>query len=276
MLVVQILGGLGNQMFQYAFYKSLKKHGKEVKADAHVCRKYLRHHGYELDRVFGIQLDEITKRESKKYRESSDVLKEQRQFQVDPEIRNLQEGYLVGYWQNPGYFESIAKEMRSEFSEFKKIDRKNLKFLEELSGKNTVSLHVRRGDFVKKESAAKRHGGIATLQYYQNAIEYIDNRIEKPVFVVFSDDIKWCKLNLTLPETSLFVNWNKGKRSYRDMFLMSRCQHNIIANSSFSWWGAWLNENKNKIIVAPNKWVNEVPKAAYDICPNSWKKLPTT
>jgi hypothetical protein len=114
--------------------------------------------------------------------------------------------------------------------------------------------------------------GVCSLAYYQKAIEYIKSQVKTPVFYIFSDDIEWVKSNLLLDKNTVFVGHNKGTESYNDMHLMSLCKHHIIANSSFSWWGAWLNASPNKIVVAPKKWFAS-NQNDQDLIPRSWVKL---
>lgn len=133
---------------------------------------------------------------------------------------------------------------------------------------NSVSIHIRRGDFLSPQYYEKL-GDIATKYYYYNAIEYITNKINDPIFFVFSDDIEWVKLNLQI-KNAIYITWNTDKNSYKDMYLMTQCKANIIANSTFSYWGAYLNDN-NPVVCYPKKWINssDVP----DIFPYSWVGL---
>ena len=146
-------------------------------------------------------------------------------------------------------------------------------FLSKIKDCTAVSLHVRRGDYISPDGTQTLLGGICTKEYYQTAIELIKQRVGKLFFAVFSDDVNWARENLHLPEYTLFVDWHSGKNSFRDMQLMSLCSHHIIANSSFSWWGAWLGNNPEKIVIAPKKWMNvDDPQNDYR-CPESWIRL---
>lgn len=157
------------------------------------------------------------------------------------------------------------------------MNEKNQKILEKITQTNSVSIHVRRGDYYNNESAFKIHGNITTKKYYENALEFIKEKVKNPVFFVFSDEFEWVKKNLyffsNYGEVHI-IDWNKGFDSYIDLQLMSNCKHNIIANSSFSWWAAWLNKNKNKIVISPKKWVNNINENKIDIIPNNWIKIP--
>ena len=155
--------------------------------------------------------------------------------------------------------------------EMHELSEKNKNILEEIKKRNSISIHIRRGDYVNDINAKKILGDNCNLLYYQKAIEYIYSVITSPFFYIFSDEPEWVKNNFSFLENSLIIDWNKGKDSWQDMMLMSHCKHNIIANSSFSWWGAWLNNNNNKIVIAPKKWFNTF-EAPY-IVPNEWIRI---
>jgi hypothetical protein len=135
----------------------------------------------------------------------------------------------------------------------------------------TVSIHIRRGDFSKKAETNLYHG-ILSSDYYKQAIEIISSKINSPKFYIFSDDINWAKENLIVPE-AVYASGQISKTHFEDLYLMSQCHHNIIANSSFSWWGAWLNDNPEKIVIAPKNWFNKGPKDTQDIIPGDWIKI---
>jgi len=146
-------------------------------------------------------------------------------------------------------------------------EEKNIRLLESMKNRNTVSIHVRRGDYIEHPTL----GGVCNLKYYLNSIKYIKANVQDPFFIIFSNDIAWCKDSLDL-DNSVYVDWNTGTSSFKDMQLMSLCKNNIIANSSFSWWGAWLNDNNNKIIVCPNKWLND-KNIGIDVMPPQWHRV---
>ena len=137
---------------------------------------------------------------------------------------------------------------------------------------NAVSLHVRRGDYVDNPSTNRWHG-ICSLDYYQRALDYIGFHAEAPHLFVFSDDQKWTRANLRFAAATTFVEINPPDRGYRDMSLMARCRHHIIANSSFSWWGAWLNPSHEKIVVAPKQWFSAARNDTRDLIPPGWVRL---
>ena len=182
-------------------------------------------------------------------------------------IRSNENIYLEGYWQSEKYFERIKDVIKNEFVFEKFSEEKNIFASNKIYATNSVAIHVRRGDYVKNPL----YSDICTLDYYKRAIKYITQHIDNPFFYIFSDDIHWCIENFNDLNQIEFIDWNNGKQSYRDMQLMSLCKHNIIANSTFSWWGAWLNKNPSKIVIAPKKILNS-SNDAIDLITNSWIK----
>jgi len=179
--------------------------------------------------------------------------------------------YLKGYFQSEKYFLPIKEIIQNEFriKEEAIVRVKNF-FNAQGSGKK-VSVHIRRGDMKNDPVMAERHG-VMPLSYYQKGIEIIRSKISAPHFYFFSDDINWAKENFTSTDAT-FVSGEISKTHFEDLYLMSQCDHNIIANSSFSWWGAWLNKNANKIVIAPGKWFNNGPDDLQDLIPDDWIKI---
>ena len=136
----------------------------------------------------------------------------------------------------------------------------------------SVCIHIRRGDYVEDIITNQFHG-VCNLDYYYRSIEYIASKIKNPYFFVFSDDPLWVKQNLILKYPCDYIDQNFGKKDYEDMRVISKCKHNIIANSSFSWWGAWLNINPNKIVIAPKNWFKSKAINTKDLIPESWFKI---
>ena len=282
MIIIKFIGGLGNQMFQYALYRKLKESGKVVKADLTEIKEYNRHNGYEIENVFNVKIDEASIEELSNLKDNrQDIISKirrklfgfkkshyiEKSNAYDENILNLDNIYLDGYWQTSKYFDSIRDVIFQDFNYNFTCDNKNEEVIKLMKESNSVSMHIRRGDYVSNPEAAKVHGGITTLQYYQNAIKYINANIEKPMFFIFSDDVEWTKKNIVV-DNSMIISWNRSTDSFKDMILMSNCKHNIIANSSFSWWGAYLNKNKDKKVLAPNKWYNTME--APDIICDNW------
>ena len=291
MIICNIIGGLGNQMFQYAagLARSVKL-GVPLKLDARDFSGYKLHQGFELQRLFNIHAEiasdndisailgwqkfklmrRIFRRpQLKQFRHKNYVVEPH--FSYWNEFNHLKNNsYLDGYWQSEQYFMEFADKIRAEFTFKLPFSEKNAEIAANISQVNAVSLHVRRGDYVS--NAKNAYIGLCSLQYYKMAIDHINREVNQPVFFVFSDDINWVKDSLVLDTKSVFVDHNSGEESYNDVRLMSLCKHHIIANSSFSWWGAWLNPNPNKIVIAPKKWFASGIKTS-DLIPKSWVTL---
>lgn len=268
-------GGLGNQMFQYAFYLRLKKrHPLSIYcfdiAQAQNC-----HNGYELDKIFHTHSYRKARRFRRVERHCPKLL---RRFYVVKQKNSLEYDSslfvscrlltsYVGFWQSEKYFQSVSGKVGEAFAfNEKMLNAKTIEFATFLKGSDAVSVHVRRGDYLQESDER----GLCSLSYYKTAITYIKESIESPVFVFFSDDINWVKDNIPCDRAE-YVIWNQGEDGWQDMYLMSCCKHNIIANSSFSWWGAWLNPNKEKTVIAPRQWF--INSDNYDILPEQWIKL---
>lgn len=226
-----------------------------------------------LERVFKIKLKRANEKDIKKLRDNRLFFRRIRKFfnilwkKTDVWQKNfnfnrkyflLKEGYYEGYWQSEKFFEGVEKEVAKDF-EFKKIDKKNKEILKNLKGKNQnlVSLHIRRGDYYSDKDSNKLLGNIANKEYYLKAIKIMQKRIKNPFFVIFSDDIEYAKKEFNFLKSKEFISINSGEKAYQDIFLMNNCKHNIIANSSFSWWGAYLNKNPKKNNYLPKKMVQQ-------------------
>ena len=271
MIIVKVTGGLGNQMFQYALYKSLKIKGNDVRLDQTSYYNVKKeHNGYELEKVFDIHPNNAKQSEIDKFDENNiNILRrikrkllgdtkfiyDTNEYVFNENLYKLKNSYLNGYWQSINYFKDIESELREDFTFKNELDIKNLEILNEIENSNSVSVHIRRGDYMSPQNF-KIYGNIATEEYYKESIRIIEEKIENPTFFVFSNDMEWVKENIKINSKAFYIDINSGDDSYKDMQLMSNCKHNIIANSSFSWWGAWLNNNKNKIVIAPQKWIN--------------------
>ena len=251
---VIIAGGLGNQMFQYALLLSLRHKGVNVCADASFYKYVKMHNGYELKRVFGVEEPLKCKggfhlwwlRFLDKY--SPSILCTKDSLTFDNNVLSCPKQYIRGYWQSELYFKDIRDDVRGVY-QFKGIDEQNIALADNINEKNSVSIHIRRGDYASFGMT------IIGADYYKKAISIIKEKINDPFFYVFSDDEKEAKEIMDESNANYqLITHNRGDDSYKDMYLMSQCKHNIIANSSFSWWGAWLNNNRNKIVIAP-KWL---------------------
>lgn len=176
--------------------------------------------------------------------------------------------YIQGFFQTEKYFANIREQLLKDFTINKELNKKNKVILEKIKNTNSISVHFRRGDYTKVRVA--QHFGACSEEYYQKAIEIITSKTNiKPTLFIFSDDINWVKNNIKFKYDTEYVDINSGKQGFFDLELMKNCKHNIIANSSFSWWGGWLNENSDKIVVAPTPWLQDANKN-YDIIPENW------
>lgn len=285
-VIVKFNGGLGNQMFQWAFGKMLEiTNDVEVYFDmSYFSKSYAR--PYQLD-VFNIEprfiedLGDKLKlsiiwlfRDFLNKREAFNItFFSEKQFNFDPHISKIENNsYIEGFFQTEKYFKSIEEVIREDFKFIFPMDVENLKFAQRIIDSNSISLHIRRGDYVQKKRYSDAYAE-CSLDYYQRGVEYIAQRFPEPILFIFSDDIPWVRKNLKLPYKSVYVSHNTGKRSSEDMRLMSLCRHNIIANSSFSWWGAWLNKNPEKLVIAPQKWFNDDNIVQTDVIPQGWVRL---
>lgn len=207
----------------------------------------------------------------KEYKPEGNVAIPKTAYKYDKKLLKSRDYYCYdGYFQNEKYFATIRDDILKAFTLKTPIDEKNQAILEVVKNTNSVSLHVRRGDYVTLESANKFHG-TCSLEYYQKAIEYVEKYVKNPHFFLFSDDIEWVVKNLKIEHPCTIVDFNQEK-DYFDLNLMKHCKHNIVANSSFSWWGAWLNNNPQKIVIAPKKWIAKKMETC-DIIPKEWIKL---
>ena len=184
------------------------------------------------------------------------------------------ETLLEGYFQSEKYFIQIKSLLLENFKWLSPASGIKLKLIESIQAVHSVSLHIRRGDFVENKVINSFHG-LCDINYYERAISEINNSMKNPTFFIFSDDINWAKKKFGWIPSVIFIDHNKGKESFWDMRLMSYCKHNIIANSSFSWWGAWLNTNKLKIVIAPKIWFNDsiINLQTEDLIPSEWLRI---
>ena len=294
MIITKLMGGLGNQLFQYAAGRRLAQvRGAELKLDitGFTNPNYRTKRHYELapfnvtqslaseeditrlTRPYYGPLPRLINRITrKKERPPVSYIKEMH-YHFDPNILDLPDDvYLEGYWQSARYFDDIAELIRKEVTVRDSLVGRNSNLAQEISSCPAVSLHVRRGDYVHNEITHHTHG-ICDLDYYSQAVAFIASRVNNPVFFIFSDDPAWVHEHLRLSYSVRIVDHNGPEHGYEDMRLMSLCHHHIIANSSFSWWGAWLNPSKRKIVIAPKRWFNNYDADTSDLYPDSWVRL---
>jgi hypothetical protein len=206
-------------------------------------------------------------------RSSSMLAAIERHFHFDSQVLLLPDDVIVdGYWQSERYFADVADLVRREFSFKRSAGGRNAEVAAEIAACNSVSLHVRRGDYATDPVVMAMHG-VCSLDYYDRAVEYIVERVSDPVFFLFSDDPDWVREQLKVHGSVRVVDHNGPDAGCEDLRLMGQCNHHIIANSTFSWWGAWLNLNPDKIIVAPKQWFADESLDTTDLLPASWVKL---
>jgi hypothetical protein len=197
----------------------------------------------------------------------------ERSFEFDADALDIEGSLLLeGYWQSEKYFAEVADLIREEFMLRRPLDPRNVALAALIGEVNAVSVHVRRGDYVTNPRTHQVHG-VCSMEYYERAVRTIAERERHSHLFVFSDDPKWTKEHLRFPFPTVYVEGNEGEKHCDDLRLMSLCRHNIIANSSFSWWGAWLNRNPGKTVVAPAKWFNVDGMNTRDLLPETWLRL---
>lgn len=293
MVIVKIVGGLGNQLFQYAAARRLSiLHQTELKLDISAFEHYA-WHAYSL-RPFCIQEVFATPEEIQKVKGTSrkgisrivsslnqrynpyfrsPVFEEADFGPFDPRIsRTPRDIYLSGYWQSEKYFADIQDVIRREFAIRYEQDDQSQELAQMIANTQSVSLHVRRGNYVSISQINSKHG-TCSIEYYQECVKRIGQKLNSPHLFVFSDDPSWVKANLRLEYPTTYVVHNDASRDYEDLRLMSMCQHQIIANSTFSWWGAWLNPNPGKIVLAPKRWFVDSTIDTRDLFPNDWIRI---
>ena len=282
MIIVRLAGGIGNQMFQYALGRRLSLERKtELLLDASwykesADRSYALNHFRISEEL--VSYDDIRKTIDSPFVKITDLFTayrrkkyiKERSFLFDAAVLSVgTHAYLDGYWQSPKYFEEIADTLRKDFTLKEPLREEYQAVQQKISATNSVSLHIRRGDYL-----LAKHQNIyipLPLEYYQQAADFISNQAGACTFFVFSDDIEWAKENLSLPYPIEYVS-GKDIADYEELMLMAACAHNITANSSFSWWGAWLNRNPEKIIVTPKRWFVD-GRSEADLIPPSWIRL---
>lgn len=290
MIITQLLGGLGNQMFQYALGRALSaRHATNLKLDTASFETY-RLRTYAL-RHFNIVAEEISPTElrelglvqkagtrvgrfvARMLRPPTIAVIDERSFEFDPAVLEAPARcYLRGYWQSPKYFAAIEPTIRQELTCREAPDGENGRAAERISNSCSVSVHVRRGDYVESATTNRFHG-VCSPAYYRAAEDHLRLQLPDARLFVFSDDPDWAEQNLRFVSPATFFRHNGPGRDYEDLRLMSLCKHHIIANSTFSWWGAWLCRNPGKIVIAPQNWFREAGQSTRDLIPDTWIRL---
>lgn len=267
MVGVQLSGGLGNQMFEYALYLKLKSMGKDVKIDDFTC--YGPGERPNQLEVFGISYERLSREEyigltdsamepwqrvRRKLTGRRDLSYREADCNFDPEVLRREPTLLLGYFQTEKYFADIKEQVREAFQFRNFSPSEGVKAYEaQMASCNAVSLHIRRGDYLTEANRAL-FGNICDEGYYERAIAAMKGQVPGARFFVFSNDKDWVRARYT-DRDFVIVEGNSEDAGYADLYLMSKCKHHILANSSFSWWGAWLDDNPDKKVIAPKTWL---------------------
>ena len=274
MIISQIVGGLGNQLFEFAAARKLSLLlNQEIKLDLSFFDRYHKPDVFRLDK-FNVIYDVAKPEEIQELkRRNSPVLLNKiwkkifkqplyfnSKYHFDPKwfkkndiskLRSVKNIYLSGYFADPLFFYETEDVILKEFTLKEDLNDENKKMKEKINQVNSVSLHLRRGDYVNNFLFTN-----LPLSYYERGVSFIKERVKNPIFFIFSDDLQWVKDNLNFNADVVFVDINNDKTDYMELMLMASCIHNIIANSTFSWWGARLNQNIEKIVLTPRVWYN--------------------
>lgn len=287
--VVVFFNGLGNQMSQYAFY--LQK--KNINKSTYFIPFCKDHNGLELDRVFGINCKETIVQKilyllfrillTDKVKIISNpiqrllillnckIVKENFNYNFNKDLMIPSKGitFYYGGWHSENYFMDAKDAILNEFEFTPPNDPENKSHIKNIKATNSIAIHIRRGDFMNADNI-NLFGDVCTKEYFEKAVGLMESKVGNPQFFVFSNDLTWVEENLAINNVS-YVGCNSGKDSWKDMYLMSLCKHTIISNSTFSWWGAWLNKNTNKIVISPSRFLKE--DKLTDIYPDLWIKI---
>lgn len=279
MIIVTLMGGMGNQMFQYALGRSLSlKYNTELKIDLSFLKRRdmgpgFVYRDYDLD-LFKVAEDfdinptsNVMRADEPHFHYSQDMMNAI--SQILPSMTNLQ---LNGYWQTPKYFNDFERIIRLDFQFKDKVEDSDNKSIREMynliKNTNSVMINVRRADYLNSN-----FHGVMGNDFIMNGVEIIKSKVENPHFFIFSDDIEWCKENIKLDNMTLVDHNYKGHKFGYYLQLMSTCKHFIIPNSTFAWWGAWLNNNPDKIVIAPKQWFTDNNINTNDIIPSDWIRI---
>lgn len=291
MVIIKITGGLGNQLFQFALGLALEETlGFQVKYDLSAY-KIVGSRKFDLDKFVG----NLKIANSEEIERNNNVIQKikfqifqwvgfpfglkglnyylERNFQYDANVFELaNDVYLSGYWQSEKYFVNHRVKLLERIKISDSQSPENMKYLKRIRSSNSVSIHVRRGDYVSNSKANSIYA-TCDLGYYEKAIQHLSAQFEDLTFFVFSDDMEWVTTHFSKFERIIFVNANHGDTAFEDLKLMSNCKHNIIANSTFSWWAAWLNQYERKVVIAPKSWYTQKWRNSANLVPADWYRL---
>ncbi len=296
MIIVTLTGGLGNQLFQYVFARQVAlmrsaplKLNLSAFCDDHLRSFKLEYFNIdvpiatpqEVDNLIDIYYSKsLVARfwkfvENLKSKHKRTYYIEDDYYKFEPCWKELSKNVLIeGFWQHYGYFEHVPPIILDELTLRKEYTLNQPAVISEIEKNDAaVSIHIRRGDYVN-DIHNLNFFGVLPHEYYREAIEYINGHIKEPTYYVFSDDLDWARSNLKTNAALTFVEINGGTTDYLELYAMSKCRHNIIANSSFSWWAAFLNNNPDKIVVSPERWVaNPGMNSRVRLQAPSWIKI---
>ena len=288
--VVIVFNGLGNQMSQYAFYLQKRRLNKSTHL---IIFGGNDHNGVELQTVFNIDLKEtflkkilyilfrvlLTEKAAFFFKplqwilnlSNCKIIKENFNYNFNGTFLMPSKGitYYYGGWHSEKYFSAVKDEVYNAFKFRQPVDAPNGRHVREITRDHSVAVHIRRGDYLDPENL-KLFGEVCTKSYFEAAADLISSKVANPHFFIFSNDIEWAKHNLHFNKVT-YVVCNEKKDSWKDMYLMSLCKHNIISNSTFSWWGAWLNNDPSKIVISPTRFLRK--DETSEIYLDSWIKL---
>ena len=291
MVVVRIVGGMGNQLFQYAMGRRISViHKVPLKLDVTAFDRYYGRHKYVLGNfniIGDLASEEIIERlrKTKLSRGLFHSLKKrllpyykhhyvrEKSYRYDPALSKVpKDVYLEGSWQSEKYFRDISDVIRDEFTVKHEPDKKSKQIARAIGKCDSVSVHVRRGDYVDNGATSRIHG-TCSLDYYKRAMEIIADEVRNPRIFLFSDDAEWARKHIRLELPTTYVDHNGVERSYEDLRLMSLCRCHVTANSTFSWWGAWLSEYPDKIVITPKRWFKDSSFESPDRIPEKWLRV---
>lgn len=289
MIVVQLKGGLGNQLFQYAAGLSLAHHHRTtVKVDISELNQQDADIGtyraFDLEQLrlppqiaslkeiavvkpFGFQrlFDKLRSAHKRREYSETDFCFDTHFFEAGNTV------YLKGYRQSEKYFQPIADIIREGFQFREEVIASVVVFGATLPTYNSVAIHIRRGDYNKPQ--VQDYHGVMDAAYYQQAIDMMEAHYSDARFYIFTDDAAWVQQTLHFQSPVQLVSGNISQTHFHDMYLISQCRHQVIANSTFSWWAAWLNNYQQKTVIAPRRWFNNAPHDTKDLLPTSWIKI---
>lgn len=275
MFIVRLNGGLGNQLFQYAFARSNSiDTGIEYSLDLSYLNKSSPARNYELD-FFNMHSVNVKSKfyYCKKRILSRESIITEKVHSHQSSLMNIRPGqYITGYFQSEKYFQHNRSALLIDLQfDLSRISTDTHSLSLKIKKNIAVSIHVRRGDYATNEDTLKFHG-LCPMDYYYSAQKIMRQKYVSPVFYIFSDDPEWCKQQF-ISSVDTHIISNKSRILHEEFYLMTQCTHHIIANSTFSWWAAWLNQNESKTVIAPKNWFHNTEISSIDIIPEKWMSI---